>query len=64
MKDKRRQMVNVAATLAVIAAYGLACLWVWDPKPLRWASPAPIDMISMLGMSLAQWMKNCHGSRQ
>lgn len=57
MEDKRRQMMNVSVTLAVIAAYGLVCLWVWNPKPLRWASPAPIDTLSVLGISLARWMK-------
>jgi len=58
MADKRRQTVNVVATVVVIAANAWACLWVWNPKPLRWASPSPIDTISVFGtMSLAQVMQ-------
>jgi len=47
MGDLKRQKVNVVATLVVIAAFAWVCLWVWDPVKLGWASPNPLDNMSL-----------------
>jgi len=47
MKNQTRQVVNVVATLLVIAAFAWVCQWVWDPKKLSWASPNPLNTMSL-----------------